>query len=188
MQPIKPAQSNDEHIETMINKTGQLDLDERGQWEYYGHSSGLSWLRRIRDQFGELSGAPFDPTRSTPAQRGRHVGQDFETPLTPPGEAERLPFDNIADKRNTPLPTKEVAQQLCESALDDGSAILNLCYRPGFWKSMDRIYDRSPDQYEVEDRRFLPLLYAALALGTLFDMTEAGELEDGDYTSATHVG
>ena len=116
------------------------------------------------------------------------MGQDFETPLTPPGEQERLPFDNIADKRNTSLPSKEVAQQLCESALDDASAILNLCYRPGFWKSLDRIYDRSPDMYEVEDRRFLPLLYAALALGSLFGTSEAGELDEGGYGAATHIG
>lgn len=184
----KPAPSNEEHIETMIKATGQLDLDERGQWEYYGHSSGLSWLRRIRDQFGERSGAPFDPTRSTTAQRGRHMGQDFETPLTPPGEQERLPFDNIKDKRNACLPGKEVATQLCEDALNDASAILNLVYRPGFWRSLDRIYDRSPDQYEIEDRRFLPLLYASLALGSLFGHSEAGELDEAGYHPATHIG
>jgi hypothetical protein len=182
----KAAGNSDDTIESMVKATGQLDLDDRGRWEYYGNSAGLTWLRRIRDQFGEGSGAE---SRSHDLHRGRNIGQDFESPVTPAEERQTSPFGSKGEQSSTiRLPSRKEARRLCNSALSDATAILNICHQPSFYRSFDRIYDRTPDTFEVEDNQFLPLLYAVLAVGSLFDKSEESELGKDGYVPATHSG
>lgn len=57
----------DDHLMSMIGSFGQLDLDEHGEWDFHGISSGALFLRRLREHFsGDLLGkydqkAPFLP-------------------------------------------------------------------------------------------------------------------------------
>src|SRR6201999_3412992 len=46
----------DDHLESMVRSTGQLDLDEQGNIEYHGHSSGLTFVRRMRESLGDVMG------------------------------------------------------------------------------------------------------------------------------------
>lgn len=184
--PSSPTE-NEDTIDLMVKHTGQLDLGDRGRSEYYGNSSGLSWIRRIRDQFGEAAGKEPSPPRSTAIVRGREMGEDFESPITPTHEQES-PFNYFNKKASAKLPSKEVAQQLCGSALNDASALLNICHKPSFFTSLNRIYDIQSSEYAAEDKRFLPLLFAVMALGALFDKSDESELEKDGYQSATHVG
>jgi hypothetical protein len=41
----------DDHLES---STEQLDLDEQGTLEYHGHSSGLSFMRQMRESLGDV--------------------------------------------------------------------------------------------------------------------------------------
>ena len=183
----KSSIKNEDTIDLMVKSTGQLDLGDRGRSEYYGNSSGLSWIRRIRDQFGESTGKEPSPPRSTAIGHGRQIGQDFDSPITPTHESES-PFNYFNKKATATLPSKETAQQLCGSALNDASALLNVCHKPSFFTSLNRIYDIPSSEYAAEDKRFLPLLFAVMALGALFDKSEESELEKDGYQSATHVG
>lgn len=170
----------------MIRQTGQMDLDEKGQWDYYGHSSGLSFLRRVRDQFGHSLNPEAADSRSAAVHRTRNIGQDFTSPRSP-GEVIDSPFERPRSPLHH-LPSKSLAQRLCGDALDDASAILNLVYKPGFYRGFDRIYSLSPDRYEDHDRKYLPLLYSVLALGCLFDKGDENILDQSGYEGATDQG
>lgn len=163
-----------------------MDLDEKGHWDYYGHSSGLSFLRRVRDQFGNVLSPETEGSRSETVGRTRNIGQDFTSPRSP-GQIIDSPFDQPPHRRKD-LPPREVARRLCHDALDDASAILNLVHKPTFDKGFDRIYSRNPDEYEPQDEKYLPLLYSVLALGCLFDKGAESVLEQSGYEGATDQG
>lgn len=52
---------------------------------------------------------------------------------------------------------------------------MRFVHQPNFDKSLDRIYDVSPESYTPQDEAFLPLLYLTLALGQLYSREPAGE-------------
>lgn len=68
---------------------------------------------------------------------------------------------------------------LCNIALMDGGALLRVVHIPTFYKSMDRVYKTSPENYENAEDTFLPLLYAVLALGSLFTKKDTAPDEIG---------
>ena len=43
-------------LRSMIESTGQLDIDESGNLDFHGGSSGAVFVRRMREQFGDLLG------------------------------------------------------------------------------------------------------------------------------------
>jgi len=47
---------SDTNLESMVRAVAQMDVDEQGHWDYHGHSSGLSFVRRMREQLGDLMG------------------------------------------------------------------------------------------------------------------------------------
>ena len=169
----------DAQLESMVRSTGQLDLDEQGHLEYHGRSSGLSFVKRMREQLGdmmgpEVQGTPF--VKST-----RPLSQVFDSPRS----ATDSPWDNGLE-----LPPKEEARALCDSAIEDAGALLRVVHYPSFLKQLDSIYDTPHDEYTNEENIFLPLLYSVLVLGTLFARDDAGALEvaSKDYESAIAEG
>jgi hypothetical protein len=42
-------------LETVLEATGQLNLDEQGDWSYHGHGSSSAFKRRIGVRFGSVS-------------------------------------------------------------------------------------------------------------------------------------
>ncbi|KAF2183150.1 hypothetical protein K469DRAFT_751731 [Zopfia rhizophila CBS 207.26] len=171
---------NDSHLESMVKATGQLDIDEEGNWDYHGHSSGLSFMRRLQQQYGDI----IAPHGGTPFVKYRPMSQVFDSPksaVDSPSESANLSL------AGTDLPSKKEAKRLCDNALIDASALLRIVHIPSFYKSMDRIYDTSPENYGNAENTFLPLLYAVLALGTLFAKNSI-ELDEVGYESCIDEG
>lgn len=188
MSQLVQSNSGDPTLASMVKATGQLDIDDRGHWDYHGHSSGLSFLRQTKEHFGDIVG-PELAGSSRPNESRRKDSQDalnssnssVRTLLDSPIEGSRV-------FRTDDLPSKEVALELCSHALDDATCILMIVHQPSFYKSVDRIYERTTDQYENEDHQFLPLLYVVLALGCLFARQEESDLERQGYANATEEG
>ncbi|KAF1979334.1 hypothetical protein BU23DRAFT_576945 [Bimuria novae-zelandiae CBS 107.79] len=151
----------DSHLESMVKATGNLDLDEDGNWDYHGQSSELSFMRRIQQEYGDIiSGKAL----SSSLFKYRTPSQVLDSPNTHPS-----PADSAAlHPTGTDLPPKNIARTLCDSALVDASAMIRIVHLPSFYKSFDRIYEITPDYYSNAENTFLPLLYAVLALGTIF--------------------
>lgn len=174
----------DSHLESMVKATGQLDLDEDGNWDYHGHSSGLSFMRRLQQQFGDVI-APSSSASSSPFAKFRSMSQVFDSPSS----AQPSPADSTANTLppGVDLPTKEEARKLCDNALIDAGALLRVVHMPSFYKSLDRMYETSPENYGNTETTFLPLLYAVLALGTLFSKKET-ELDEIGYEASIEEG
>lgn len=160
---VKSVEEGEEDkLQSMIESTGQLDLDDRGHWDFHGGSSGAVFLRRMREQFpgllGEPGKAPFLPRPPMPQGMGATYDSpnSYESPIEP-----GLP--NTAD-----LPSRETARRLCSNALNCACAILRLVHVPTFWELFDRIYDTPPEEFGAEENKFLPLLYVVCATGCMF--------------------
>lgn len=164
----------DSLLESMVRSTGQLDLDEQGHFEYHGHSSGLSFVRRMREQLGDVLGPEG---QGTPFVKSRPMQSVYDSPRS----SAESPFDTVPTHD---LPSREVALELCDIAVNDATALMRFVHWPTFEKKVHRAYDTPADQYGNEENTFLPLLYATLSLGTLFSKTDNGAREQKGYTSA----
>ncbi|EME50244.1 hypothetical protein DOTSEDRAFT_68949 [Dothistroma septosporum NZE10] len=168
---------SDANLESMIRAVAQLDMDETGHWDYHGHSSGLSFVRRMREQLGDLMGPD---TQATPFVKTRPMSQVLDSPRSS-GESPMGDFSPVS----TDLPPSETARHFCSHALNDAAALLRIVHQPTFWASFERLYSTSPDHYTNEDNTFLPLFYSAIALGCLFGKDD-GHSEG--YESAIQQG
>jgi hypothetical protein len=158
-QPSKGnAQDDDGEIEPMVDQMGTLDLDDQGHWDFHGHSSGYAFMRKFRSQFGE---------QFLPVAKPRNIAQLLESPRS----AQSSPYEGTLPV-TVDLPPKEAAIELCRNALDDCCALMRPLHRPTFFKRVHAVYETDPEHYSNEHMRFLPLLYAVMALGFLFTKTE----------------
>jgi hypothetical protein len=174
-----PEEPQDSHLEAMVKATGQLDLDEDGKWDYHGHSSGLSFMRGLR-QFGDMFQVPPD---SSPSLKYRNISLDPPSPK---------PAQSPANSTNTlspatTLPTKEEARILCDNAIIDASAMLRVVHLPTFYKQLDQLYETPPESYGNAENSFLPLFYAVLSLGKLFSQGDQ-ELDKDAYEALVEEG
>ena len=172
----------DSMLESMVQKTGALDLDDQGHWDFHGHSSGLVFLRRMREQFGDLMGG----TEGTglPFQKNtRPMPPGLDSPKSSTGSPNDSNLPNTHD-----LPPKECGRELCENALDDACALMRFVHQPTFYQLFDRIYDTLPEPFGNEENKFLPLLYLVMALGCLFAKGERSKLEIKGYEGAIDQG
>lgn len=174
-------------LESMVDKTGSLDLDDEGYWGFHGHSSGLIFLRRIRKHFGDLIAQPKGsslPTLSAslPPLTTRNLAPAFDSPKSD-GDSPDCTLPNLHD-----LPTQETTRGLCEHALNDACASFPFIHKPTFYHMVDRIYHCPPENFGNEENRFLPLLYATMALGCLFTNAEQSMLQLQGYGRAIDQG
>lgn len=174
---------NDSVLESMVTNTGSLDLDDQGNWDFHGHSSGRVFLRKMREQFGDLMGQTADGQHAMPFLRYKSTSQSFESPQS---SADHSQPPNLPNTRD--LCAKSCALLLSSNALDDSCAILRLVHRPTFDAMLHRIYDTPPEEYGDEEKNFLPQLYAVIALGSLFARAEQSELQRYGYDNAFEQG
>lgn len=171
----------DTNLESMVRAVAQLDMDETGHWDYHGHSSGLSFVRRMREQLGDLMGPD---TVATPFVKTRPMSQVLDSPKSSAGS----PMGDISTTGHD-LPPKDIARVLCGLAINDAAALLRMVHQPTFWASFERLYGTAPDHYTNEDNTFLPLFYSALALGSLFGKDNNDDhLHREGYESAIQQG
>ncbi|KAF2275428.1 uncharacterized protein EI97DRAFT_450995 [Westerdykella ornata] len=185
MQPVPQEPMRDEsqdwRLESMVKATGQLDLDADGKWDYHGHSSGLTFMRRLQQQFGDIM--PLPEPAASPLIKNRPRSYVFDSPIS----AHHSPVEHHSTAPPaTDLPPKAEAKALCDSALIDSGALMRVVHLPSFYKLLDRVYDVSPDSYGSAEHSFLPLLYAVLALGTLFSSPEEPSEEHRYETDIDH--
>ncbi|KAF2455849.1 fungal-specific transcription factor domain-containing protein [Lineolata rhizophorae] len=175
-----PANSSgsDDQLESMVKAVGNLDVDEQGKWDYHGHSSGLSFIRRMREQFGDVISAEGN---ATPFVKSRPMSHVFDSPKSNVDS----PQDVVP---GADLPPKEIARQLCDYAINDASSMLRILHQPTFYAQLDRIYDTPLEQYTNDQNTFLPLFYAVLSLGSLFTKDASGDTENRDYEDAIEEG
>jgi hypothetical protein len=171
----------DDHLESMVRSTGQLDLDEQGNLEYHGHSSGLSFVRRMRESLGDVM---VPEGKGTPFVKSRPMSQVFDSPRSMTERDSPLTESHLLA---SDLPSREVAREMCDVAINDAAALLRFVHYPTFVKQMENLYDVAPENYTNEENMFLPLLYSVLAVATLFERTDGTGLDSG-YEKAISEG
>ncbi|KAL9129984.1 MAG: hypothetical protein Q9217_001706 [Psora testacea] len=171
----------DSMLESMVQNTGSLDLDDEGYWDFHGHSSGRAFLRKLREQLGDLMGKP--DTSNGPfikSRSGSHPGSS-------PASTAQSPMGSKMPNTDE-LPPKSSAMLLCRNALDDACAILRFVHQPTFYAMFDQVYDNPSENLGTQGLKFLPLLYAVIALGSLFATAEQSELMINGFENATEQG
>lgn len=171
---------DDAQLQSMVDRTGALDLDDTGNWDFHGHSSGYVFMRRFRAQFGDQLLPDFKTLN-----KNRTISQVLESPRS----AQSSPYDfNLPAAVD--LPPREVAIELCCNTLDDCCALMRPVHRPTFFKRLHALYETEPEQYNNEHVQFLPLLYVVMAVGCLFSKTENDNtmLDIKGYKEATEQG
>jgi hypothetical protein len=168
----KPSEK-DAQLRSMIESTGQLDLDESGHWDFHGGSSGRVFVRRMREQFGGLlgpdHGTPFLPRLFRP----KPLGPMYDSPKSSIESPMESGLPNTMD-----LPPRDTAKELCHDSLDCACCLLRFIHQPTFYEMFERIYETSPENFGDDENRFLPLLYVVLALGCMFHQTTPSENRD----------
>jgi hypothetical protein len=172
----------DAQLQSMIESIGQLDLDEKGGWDFHGTSSGAVFLRRMKEHFQGMLGpqgrAPFLPRPERPPGLIN---------LDSPQSAGSSPFDSTMS--NLPeLPTKETARTLCYYSLSCATCLIRIVHVPSFYEMVDRIYEKSGDNLTSEEMRSLALLYAVMALGYMYNTVDEGSPEAMPYKDAVEEG
>ncbi|PHH78859.1 hypothetical protein CDD82_2800 [Ophiocordyceps australis] len=180
-QATEPEVPSDAKLTTMIDSIGQLDLDDRGGWDFHGTSSGHVFLRRMKDNFrgllGPVSKVPFLP------RPDRHPGlTGFDSPSSGPGS----PFSTVSTYPD--LPPKETARKLCYYSLSCATCLLRIVHVPTFYERLDQVYGRPMDSLSQEDTHFLALVYAVLALGCMYNTLEDNKPGSGAYKAAIDQG
>lgn len=131
-----------------------LDSDDQGYRNYYGQSSGLNYMRRLKGQLGAMN--LIEPVSSM------HPSIDMRL------QGERIGVSGPSRKillAIAELPTQEVARRLCFNAIEHACTVMRFVHEPTFFASLDRIYEIKPSEYTKHDELFLPFLYAVMALG-----------------------
>ncbi|KAF6825568.1 C6 transcription factor [Colletotrichum plurivorum] len=160
--PFLTPGKEDAQLLSMIESIGQLDLDDKGGWDFHGVSSGAVFLRRMKEHFRGLMGppskVPFLPRPERPAGLMN---------LDSPASAASSPFDSTMSTAPE-LPPKDVARKLCYYSLNCATCLIRVVHVPTFYDLFDRIYEKSYDEYTKEEHRFLGLLFAVMALGCMY--------------------
>lgn len=191
--PTQAASDEDPDLQSMVQSTGSLELEDRG-YAYYGASSGLNFLRRMGEEFGDIMSpeSAADKQKPSSSSKAKQMTQimmsspDPDSLNLPPHHENHTPSEHETEQGE--LPSKQAARKLCHHALDDATAIISCVHQPSFYRSLDRIWDLSSEEYEGQDHRFLPLLYVVMALGCLFAKDGESELKLRGYQSATEEG
>ena len=110
---------SDTNLESMVRAVAQLDMDEQGHWDYHGHSSGLSFVRRMREQLGDIMG---QEGQATPFVKTRPMSQVLESPKS----GADSPAGDISPAAGTDLPQLEYAREICSYTVNDAAVLLRV--------------------------------------------------------------
>ncbi|ODQ78986.1 hypothetical protein BABINDRAFT_8608 [Babjeviella inositovora NRRL Y-12698] len=84
------------------------------------------------------------------------------------------------------LPPKPVALQLISNTWETACVLFRFYHRPSFIKNLDLLYEMEPADYTDEQHKFLPLVYAVLACGSLFKKSSLNDYQKNK--SGSHSG
>jgi hypothetical protein len=126
----------------------QHAIDE-GEGGYQGYSGDKAFLRRMQEKLKNWPSSEIHRRMILP-----------ETPIP------SLFDPDHALAMTVSLPPRDKAQILIDAALDS-HALFPILHRPTFDYMCNLVYTFRIDEYAAQELRFLPLLYAVLALGCL---------------------
>lgn len=155
--------ADDSLLGPVMENSGSLDIDHKGQWDYNGQSSTTIFMQRLQNQFGNLL-APIS-TRS----RSKLVEQILSDATSDMGGSQKSIHSPSPVSVNCGLSPE---RELCRLSFDKACICYHFIHEPCFWTSFDQIYATQPDEYGAKERVFLPLFYAAISVGCLFSSTE----------------
>ena len=182
--PARTKAENDSMLESMVEQSASLEIDDDGNWNFNGNSSGYSFLRAVRFQFGNILGPEYEATLKAPLR--------FPPVKKFPGvESPKSSLDSPLDSSllNThDLPNKDCARLLSSDAMDEGCALLRFVHQPTYYEMFDRIYDVPQEEWGTDEVKFLPLLYTVLAYGTMFGQSDNSKLKRSGYAEAIEQG
>lgn len=176
--PVTNDSTDGGQLESMITNTGSLDIDDRGNWDYYGNSSGVAFMRKLKPQFGDIT---------LPDPRYMPYPHRFSQILESPRSSYDSPLD-AHSLHHVDLPPQETALELCRNALDECSALLRFLHKPSFYEQFYNLYDTDLEHYTNKDRKFLPLLYSVIAVGCLYSKRGGRDLGENGYEKAVERG
>ncbi|TFB01739.1 Activator of stress protein [Trichoderma ghanense] len=158
---LPQIESTQQHLQSSPSNatTGKTDTEEmgkcatahhfieQGEIEFHGTSAERTFMEELMDKIGDSSVThPRIPVHASV-----------------PG----LFHSDARHSDDVPLPARDQAMRLVEAALD-AQVLLHIIHRPSFDFSFHMIYSLEPSEYSLKERRFLPLLYAVIAFGSLF--------------------
>lgn len=153
---------NEAHLTSMIDSIGQLELDDRGGWDFHGVSSGAVFLKRMKEHFRGMLG----PVGKTP-----FLARPDRTPglanLDSPSPAAHSPFSAVPSCPE--LPPKEVARKLCYYSLSCATCLVRIVHVPTFYENFEKLYEKPLDNLSQDETHFLGLLFAVMALGCMYN-------------------
>ena len=143
-------------LDTMIEATGRLEIDDRGNRDWHGRFAGFTFIQRMREHCEKLLDGDFDAQGTSESSFIDPSKQSHSLRLTKTPEALEA------------LPGRKVARELSFIGLETACCHMRFVHRPTFYRLFDRIYDIDPESYSDAEYQFLPLLFAILSLGVLF--------------------
>ncbi|KAI0481053.1 fungal-specific transcription factor domain-containing protein [Xylariaceae sp. FL0804] len=171
----KPA-AVEGQLQSMISSVGQLDLDERGDYDFHGISSGSVFFKRMKEHFRSLLGrdyqVPFMPRPPRPAG---------VLSLDTPRSTSSSPYEASSASGIYDLPSKERAIALCSESLDNATCLLRIVHKPSFYDMLNALYSKPRAAFGKEDNRKLALAYAVMALGCMYNVPDDELLEPSPY-------
>ena len=151
-----PDESKERLLDTMIETTGRLEIDDRGNRDWHGRFAGLTFIQRMREHCEKLLNGDLDKQGTSESSFIDPSKQSRSNRLTKTPEALES------------LPGRKVARELSFIGLETACCHMRFVHRPTFYRMFDRIYDLDPESYSDAEYQFLPLLFAILSLGVLF--------------------
>lgn len=176
------ADPGDAKLMTMIDSIGQLDLDDRGGWDFHGTSSGAVFLKRMKEHFrgmlGPATKAPFPPRLE---RASGLTALDVQTPGA--GASPNSSISHFLER-----PPKHVARKLCYYSLSCATCLVRIIHIPTFYERFEQVYDRPVETLNQEDTHFLGLIHAVIALGCMYSNLGDSNPASGGYKLAIEEG
>ncbi|KAI0543853.1 hypothetical protein F4679DRAFT_567095 [Xylaria curta] len=166
-------------LQSMITGAGQLDLNESGDYDFHGTSSGSVFFKSMKKHFRTLLGRdyqiPFMPRPPRPSGV-----TTLDSPRPSPGS----PWTATPDPSIHNLPPKARAIALCSESLDNATCLLRIVHKPTFYSMLDKLYEKPIDEFGTEEKRNLALAYSAMALGCMYDVGDQGMTNSPPYKAS----
>ena len=148
-------------LENMMDGQGRFTSAGNDNVAYFGGPSGFAFLQRTQQLFGDRTDerTPSQP----PSPQHTALTHLFDTPLP----------DKQALSSNVPishlLPSRDTATRLLHIVFEQTHQLFQFLDEPSFHEAANRIYDTDPIEFTDSDHDFLPLFFAVMAIGYLFD-------------------
>lgn len=166
-QSSSSSSSKDSHLRSMIDSVGQLELNDKGDYDFHGTSSSSVFFKRMKDHFRAFLGRDNQLPSMSKSPR-----PDGVVALDSPKSSASSPWSAASLPQTYNLPPKPTALALCSESLSNATCVLRIVHQPSFYEMLDGLYAKSPDVFEIEDNRNLALAYSVMALGCMYNVPD----------------